>query len=136
MIQLKHKFSFLVLLLVLGVFSLARAEILKPFILGTTPAGSMADVVEYTKARLTDQGFTIVGSYMPYPNATVICASDPDLIAAAEKANAATAQSASTQAYNDQATAVAANDNSLKILNSLVFALNDEKVSLMNEQLV
>lgn len=86
MIQLKHKFSFLVLLLVLGVFSLARAEILKPFILGTTPAGSMADVVEYTKARLTDQGFTIVGSYMPYPNATVICASDPDLIAAAEKA--------------------------------------------------
>ncbi|MGW8287549.1 MAG: hypothetical protein ACWGOD_04850, partial [Desulfobulbales bacterium] len=60
--------------------------VLKPFVLGKTPPGKMADVVEYTKAQLTAQGFTIVGSYMPYPNATVICASHPELSAAAAKA--------------------------------------------------
>ena len=54
--------------------------------LGKTPPGNIADVIEYTKAQLTDQGFTIVGSYTPYPNATVICASHPDLTAAAAKA--------------------------------------------------
>jgi hypothetical protein len=42
----------------------------------------MADVVEYTKAQLTEQGFTIVGSYEPYANATVIAASHPELTAA------------------------------------------------------
>jgi len=75
-----------VLLLALGLFSVARAEVLKPFVLGKTPPGSMEDVVEYTKAQLTDQGFTIVGSYKPYPNATVICASHPDISAAAAMA--------------------------------------------------
>jgi hypothetical protein len=86
MIRQQTKISFLIMLLVLGSFAMARAEVLKPFVLGKTPPGSMADVVEYTKAQLTDQGFTIVGSYMPYPNATVICASHPDLIAAAAAA--------------------------------------------------
>jgi hypothetical protein len=83
--QKKTVLSFIALL-VLGMFSLAQAEVLKPFVLGKTPAGSMADVVEYTKTQLTEQGFTIVGSYMPYPNATVICASHPELSAAATKA--------------------------------------------------
>jgi hypothetical protein len=84
--SLKTLFTLSVLLLALGLFSVARAEMLKPFVLGKTPAGSMADVVEYTKTQLTDQGFTIVGSYMPYPDATVICASHPELSAAAAKA--------------------------------------------------
>jgi hypothetical protein len=48
--------------------------------------GSMQDVVVYTKAQLTEKGFTIVGTYSPYPNATVICASHPELSAAAAKA--------------------------------------------------
>ena len=86
MIRQKKTFSFFTALLILGMFSLAQAEVLKPFVLGKTPAGSMADVAEYTKVQLTGQGFTIVGSYMPYPNATVICASHPDLSAAAAKA--------------------------------------------------
>jgi len=86
MIRQKTIFSLLIMLLVFGMFSLAQAEVLKPFVLGKTPAGNMADVVAYTKAQLTDQGFTIVGSYMPYPNATVICASHPELSAAAAKA--------------------------------------------------
>ena len=86
MIRQKKTVLFFIALLVLGMFSLAQAEVLKPFVLGKTPAGSMADVVEYTKTQLTEQGFTIVGSYMPYPNATVICASHPELTAAASKA--------------------------------------------------
>jgi hypothetical protein len=46
----------------------------------------MADVVEHVKAQLTAQGFTVVGSYSPFPGATVICASHPDISAAAAKA--------------------------------------------------
>ena len=86
MIRQKKTIIFFISVMVLGMFSLAQAEVLKPFILGKTPPGTMADVVEYTKAQLTDQGFTFVGSYMPYPNATVICASHPDLSAAAAQA--------------------------------------------------
>jgi len=86
--MIRHKTTTLLfaVLLFIGIFSLAQAEVLKPFVLGKTPPGKMADVVEYTKVQLTGQGFTIVGSYMPYPNATVICASHPDMIAAAAKA--------------------------------------------------
>lgn len=87
MIRQKTKISFFTMLLILGLFSLAQAEVLKPFVLGNTPAGDMADVVAYAKSQLTDQGFTIVGSYMPYPNATVICASHPELSAAAAAVN-------------------------------------------------
>ena len=86
MIRQKITITLFLLVLVTGIFSLARAEVLKPFVLGKTPPGNIDDVVEYTKAQLTDQGFSIVGSYTPYPNATVICASHPELTAAAAKA--------------------------------------------------
>ncbi|PLX48796.1 MAG: hypothetical protein C0612_09080 [Desulfobulbaceae bacterium] len=86
MIRQKTKISLFIVLLVLALFSMAQAEVLKPFVLGKTPPGSMADVVEYAKAQLTDQGFTIVGSYVPFPAATVICASLPELSAAAAAA--------------------------------------------------
>ena len=86
MIRQKITIALFLLVLATGIFSLARAEILKPFVLGKTPPGNIADVIEYTKAQLTDQGFSIVGSYTPYPNATVICASHPELTAAAAKA--------------------------------------------------
>lgn len=73
------------MLLTLGLFSVAQAEMLKPFVLGRTPQGGMAEVVEYTKTQLTKQGFTIVGSYEPYANATVIAASLPELTAASSR---------------------------------------------------
>ena len=84
--SLKTVLTLSFLLLALGFFSLAQAEVLIPFVLGKAVPGSMADVVEYTKVQLTGQGFTIVGTYSPYPNATVICASHPDISAAAAKA--------------------------------------------------
>ena len=86
MIRQKSKISFFIMLLVLSIFSMAQAEVLKPFVLGKTPPGNMAEVVEYTKAQLTHQGFTIVGTYVPFPTATVICASHPELSAAAAEA--------------------------------------------------
>jgi hypothetical protein len=84
--SLKTVLTLSFLLVALGFFSLAQAEVLKPFVLGQAVPGSMADVAEYTKVQLTGQGFTIVGTYSPYPNATVICASHPDISAAAAKA--------------------------------------------------
>jgi hypothetical protein len=84
--RLKTVLTLSFLLLALGFFSIAQAEILKPFVLGNAVPGTMADVVEYTKAKLTDQGFTVVGTYSPYPTATVICTSHPDISAAAAKA--------------------------------------------------
>ena len=86
MYRLKTVFTLSVLLLALGFFSLAQAEVLKPFVLGITVSGTMADVVNHTTEKLTEQGFTVVGTYSPYPNATVICASHPDISAAAAKA--------------------------------------------------
>ena len=84
--RLKTFFTLSIMILALCFFSAAQAEVLKPFVLGETVPGSMADVVVYTKVQLTGQGFTIVGTYSPYPTATVICASHPDLSAAAAKA--------------------------------------------------
>jgi hypothetical protein len=83
MVRQKSKISLFIMLLVLSFFSVAQAEVLKPFILGKTPPGNMAEAVEYAKTQLTDQGFTVVGSYEPFPAATVICASHPELSAAA-----------------------------------------------------
>ena len=64
----------------------AHAEKLKPFVLGNTPPGDMTAVVAAVSANLQAQGFTLVGTYTPYPAATVICATDEYLLAAAASA--------------------------------------------------
>lgn len=64
----------------------AAPEKLKPYILGNSQAGDMAQVVNLTKAALTANGFEVVGSYSPFPAATVIVATNDDLKAAASKA--------------------------------------------------
>jgi len=58
--------------------------LLKPFILGSKGAGTVAEKTEAAKAALTANGFTVVGSYSPYPNATVVVVTNDAL-----KANAA-----------------------------------------------
>ena len=92
--RLKAFITLAIMVLALGFFSTAMAETLKPFVLGTTPTSfknplkdpaNMSDVVEHTMAQLSAQGFTVVGSYSPFPSATVICASHPDISAAAAK---------------------------------------------------
>ena len=84
--RLKTFLTFSILLAALAFFSTVQAEVLKPFILAKTVSGTMSEVVNDVTTKLTEHGFTVVGTYSPYPNATVICASYPDLTAAAAKA--------------------------------------------------
>jgi hypothetical protein len=59
---------------------------LKPFILGNTPAGDMAKVVETITAALKAQGFDEAGRYSPYAGATVIVVTNMELKLAASRA--------------------------------------------------
>lgn len=76
----------LVLFALLGSAGLAQADdnLLKPFVLGSKSAGTVAEKTEAAKTALTAQGFAVVGSYAPYPNAVVIVVTNDEL-----KANAA-----------------------------------------------
>lgn len=62
----------------------ADEVLLKPFILGSKGPGTVAEKAEAAKAALTANGFMVVGSYSPYPNATVVVVTNDAL-----KANAA-----------------------------------------------
>jgi hypothetical protein len=64
----------------------ARAEVYRPYILGDTPPGDMKVVIEAVKGKLKAQGFDLLGTYSPYPEATVIAVTNADLKAAALKA--------------------------------------------------
>jgi hypothetical protein len=77
---------------VLGVLfmapSLAADEArLRPFVLGNTPGGGIEQVVTAVKAALKAQGFEEAGSYTPYPGATVVVVTNPELKSAAARAN-------------------------------------------------
>ena len=65
----------------------ARAELLKPFVLARTATGDMAKTVASVQSALAAKGFEIVGSYAPYAGATVICATNAELKAAAARAH-------------------------------------------------
>ena len=62
-----------------GAAAASSGPLLKPYVLASTPTGSMAATVAATESALTAHGFTVVGSYSPYPDATVICATDHEL---------------------------------------------------------
>ena len=59
--------------------SMANDSLLKPFVLASKGAGDLAAVTEATKAKLTAAGFAIVGTYTPYPNATILIITNDDL---------------------------------------------------------
>ena len=64
-----------VLIGLLAIAAVATAQAdqkLKPFILAYTTKGAMAAAVADVKQKLTAGGFEVVGSYSPYPTATVI----------------------------------------------------------------
>lgn len=73
--------------LLLCLTGVAQADTLKPFILGGTVNGSMGEAVSNVKSRLAAAGFQVLGSYSPYPGATVIAATNQELKAAALKAD-------------------------------------------------
>ena len=63
--------------------SAADEVLLKPFILGNMPTGSLEQAAATVKTALKAQGFDEAGSYSPYPGATVIVVTSPELKAAA-----------------------------------------------------
>lgn len=65
--------------------ALAQDAVLKPFVLASKGPGEVAQAVEAAKAKLTQNGFTIAGSYSPYPNATVIAVTNDEMRATAAK---------------------------------------------------
>jgi hypothetical protein len=65
--------------------ALAQDALLKPFVLGSKGPGEVAQAVEAAKAKLTQNGFTIAGSYSPYPNATVIAVTNDEMRSTAAK---------------------------------------------------
>jgi hypothetical protein len=68
--------------------SLAQAEGMKPFVLGAEPQkADTAQVIADAKTALQAQGFEVVGSYSPYPNATVIVVTSDALKTNASKSD-------------------------------------------------
>jgi len=67
-------------MLLLGIGSSVAAEVnLKPFVLATKGAGTVAEKTEQAKAALTAGGFTVVGDYSPYPDAEILIVTDDEL---------------------------------------------------------
>ncbi|MEZ5615163.1 MAG: hypothetical protein R3E35_08115 [Rhodocyclaceae bacterium] len=62
----------------------AQDVLLKPFVLASRGPGEVEQKVKAAQAALTANGFAVVGSYAPYPNATILVVTNDEL-----KANAA-----------------------------------------------
>lgn len=74
------------LVLALGVtFAYAQDAVLKPFVLASKGPGELEQKLDATKAALTKAGFTVAGSYSPYPGAAVIGVTNDELRSNAAK---------------------------------------------------
>jgi uncharacterized protein (DUF302 family) len=58
---------------------LAADVILKPFVLASKSAGTVAEKSAQAKTALTTAGFTVVGEYAPYAGANIIIVTNDDL---------------------------------------------------------
>ena len=79
------KFLGALALVVCATLASAQDAVLKPFVLGSKGAGDLVQKVEATKAALTKAGFTVVGSYSPYANTTIVIATNDELKTTAAK---------------------------------------------------
>ena len=61
---------------------------LKPFVLASKGAGTVAEKTAQVKSALTAAGFTVVGEYSPYPSASIVIVTNDEL-----KKNAAASES-------------------------------------------
>lgn len=64
---------------------LAQDAVLKPFVLGSKGPGEVAAKTEAVKASLAQHGFTVAGTYSPYPNATIIAVTNDEMRTTAAK---------------------------------------------------
>jgi hypothetical protein len=65
--------------------TVASAQALKPFVLGSKAAGDLAAKVEETKTALTGAGFTVVGNYSPYANTNILIVTNDEMKTTAAK---------------------------------------------------
>lgn len=74
MIKMKTKMLALAAAAVMSMASMVAhaAGEMKPFILGSTAAGNVADKVAGVKSSLTSNGFEVVGEYSPYASAHIV----------------------------------------------------------------
>lgn len=64
----------------------AHAEVLKPYVLADITTGDLRQTVEKVKIALAANGLDVIGTYQPYANAIVLCATNDEIKAAATKA--------------------------------------------------
>lgn len=67
------------LLLFSTVNALADEAKLKPFVLGSRGAGTVAEKADQAKAALAAGGFTLVGDYSPYADAVILVVTNDEL---------------------------------------------------------
>lgn len=67
-------------LLLLGISNaMADTDKLKPFVLASKGAGTVAEKTEQAKAALVAAGFAVVGNYSPYADADILVVTNDDL---------------------------------------------------------
>ena len=74
-----------VVLALSATLAFAQDAVLKPFVLASSGPGDLTQKLEQTKAALTKAGFTVAGSYAPYPGAVVLGVTDDTLRSDAAK---------------------------------------------------
>ena len=76
---LQNKFL-LSMLLLLGISNAMADDVkLKPFVLASRGAGTIAEKIDQAKAALTTGGFTLVGDYSPYADAEILIVTNDEL---------------------------------------------------------
>lgn len=71
----------------LSMGSALAADVLKPFTLGSKGPGTVAEKVAAAKTALQANGFTIAGSYSPYPETTIIVVTNDEMKTTAAKSD-------------------------------------------------
>jgi len=98
-----------ILLAALLLFSMGNAAAddakLKPFVLSSKGAGKVAEKFEQAKTALMAGGFTVVGDYSPYPDASILIVTNEELkknAAASEHGGFGAIQRVSITKVNDE----------------------------------
>jgi hypothetical protein len=68
-----------VLLVAITLSAQAADALLKPFVLASKGAGTVAEKSAQTKAALTTAGYTVVGEYMPYTGTDILIVTNDEL---------------------------------------------------------
>ena len=55
------------------------SDYIKPFVLASSAKATPAELLQSTRGKLQAAGFEIIGEYQPYPVATVIAITSPEL---------------------------------------------------------